>query len=175
MASRSLPLNRDSRSLVVNIADDCSSPPHSVLPPLLAYHATACPASHTGSQKMHILSLHACVQGIVSLDFTIKFLDYLATPDGPALLPLSPLGTASGISSFSGHFSGTCGKTGGRGYMSGRIVFLVNSQPLSEVLARSPAPEARSPKPVCGISRFFGLFSGTYGKTGGGGRGVWRL
>jgi len=111
--SRSLPVNRNSRSLAVNIADDCSSPPHSVLPPLLAYHATACPASHTGSQKMHILSLHACVQGTVSLDSTIAFLDNLATPDGPALLPLSPLGTASGISSFSGLFSGTCGKTGG--------------------------------------------------------------
>jgi hypothetical protein len=152
---RSLPVNRDSRSLAVNIADDCSSPPDSVLPPFLAYHAMACPASHTGSQKMHILSLHACVQGIVSLDSTIAFLDNLATPDGPALLPLSPLGTASGISSFSGYFSGTCGKTGGRGYMSGRIVFLVNSQPLSEVSARSPAPDARRPTPEARLWDFF--------------------
>jgi hypothetical protein len=87
------------------------------------------------------------VQGFVSLDSTIAFLDNFATPDGPALLPLSPLGTASGISSFSGLFSGTCGKTGGRGYMSGRIVFLVNSQPFSEASARHPTPDARSPKP----------------------------
>jgi hypothetical protein len=163
--SRSLPVNRDSRSLAVNIADDCSSPPHSVLPPLLAYHATACPASHTGPCKIHILSLHACVQGIVSLDSTIEFLDNLATPDGPALLPLSPLGSASGISSFSGHFSGTCGKTGGGEYMSGRIVFLGNSQPLSEVSARSPAPETRL-SPSVGFLRFSAISLGLVVKAG---------
>jgi hypothetical protein len=38
---------------------------------------------------------------------------------------------------------------------------------LSATGPRSPAPEAR-PFPVCGISRFSGLFCGMSGKTGGG-------
>jgi hypothetical protein len=111
-----------------------------------------------------------------------------------------------GISRFSGHFSGTCGKTGG-GWVRPRKRVPRSSPVLARPgLAREPSaesrkpsvgflafpgislgrvgkpgvgvPEARCPKPgarspsfpVCGISRFSSLFSGTCGKTGGRGR-----
>jgi hypothetical protein len=88
-----------------------------------------------------------------------------------------PLGLPLGFLRFPAISLGRVGKPGGGGICPAALSF---SSTLSRCRkyrpeARHPTPDARSPKPVCGISSFSGHFSGTCGKTGGRGRGVWQL
>jgi hypothetical protein len=118
-----------------------------------------------------LLNSHRDIEGVVSLARVVSPCRPL-TPFRPILqaTPLAP--RLCGISRFSGHFSGTCGKTRGGGTCH-RFFFLGNSQPLSEVSARSPAPEARSP--LLWDFALFWAFLWDVWENRGRGWGVWRL